>query len=157
GHAKILDLGLALIEGEDLPDDKRIVGGVGYVVGTMDFIAPEQVADPTKVDARADLYSLGCSLYFVLSGQLPFPGGSSQHEIKPHLTEWPDLITDLNPTVPTAFAHLIDQLMEKRPDKRPSSAEEARRMLLPWFGNEPVLPMDIVADNSNPREIYDLE
>src|SRR5262245_2699406 len=51
GHAKILDMGLALIEGEDLPDDKRIVGGVGYVVGTMDFIAPEQVADPTKIDA----------------------------------------------------------------------------------------------------------
>jgi serine/threonine protein kinase len=157
GHAKILDMGLALIEGEDLPDDKTIVGGVGYVVGTMDFIAPEQVEDPTKVDARADLYSLGCSLYFVLTGQVPFPGGSSHQKIKRHLNEWPDPVTEINPTVPAAFARLIDQLMEKEPKDRPNSAEEVRRMLLPWFGREPVLPMDVAADNANPREIYDLE
>src|SRR5262245_11400044 len=50
GHAMVLDLGLALIEGEQLPEDRSIVGGRGYVVGTMDFIAPEQVTDPTGVD-----------------------------------------------------------------------------------------------------------
>jgi eukaryotic-like serine/threonine-protein kinase len=156
-HAKILDLGLALIEGEDLPADKTIVGGVGYVVGTMDFIAPEQVADPTKVDARADLYSLGCSLFYVLTGQVPFPGGTAQQKIKRHLNEWPDRVTDLNPTVPVEFAALIERLLEKRPEDRPASAEEVQRLLLPWFGNDPVLPMDVAVDNSNPREIFDLE
>ncbi|HJZ94844.1 MAG TPA: serine/threonine-protein kinase, partial [Gemmataceae bacterium] len=69
GHAKVLDMGLALAIGEELPEDKTIVGGQGYVVGTMDYIAPEQVDDPTRVDARADLYALGCSLYFALTGQ----------------------------------------------------------------------------------------
>src|SRR5829696_4675177 len=73
GHAKVLDLGLALAVGEELPADKRILGGQGYVVGTMDYISPEQVSDSTQVDARADLYSLGCSLYFALTGRPPFP------------------------------------------------------------------------------------
>jgi serine/threonine protein kinase len=157
GHAKVLDLGLALIEGEELPADKMIVGGRGYVVGTMDFIAPEQVANPTGVDGRADLYSLGCSLYYVLTGQVPFPGGTSQQKIRRHLNETPALISDLNPTVPVGFAKLVEQLMLKRPEQRPPRAEDVRRWLIPWAAGEPDLPMDGTVDNSNPHEIFDLE
>jgi serine/threonine protein kinase len=157
GHAKVLDLGLALMEGEDLPEDKSILGGQGYIVGTMDYIAPEQVADPTGVDFRADLYSLGCSIYFTLTGQPPFPGGTSQQKIKRHLNEWPALISELNPTVPARFAAVIEHLMSKKPEQRPRSAEEVRKQLFPWLGDEPVLPMDTAADNANPREVFDLE
>ncbi|HLW65117.1 MAG TPA: serine/threonine-protein kinase [Gemmataceae bacterium] len=157
GHAKVLDLGLALMEGEDLPEDKSILGGQGYIVGTMDYIAPEQVADPTGVDFRADLYSLGCSLYFTLTGQPPFPGGTSQQKIKRHLNEWPTLITEINPTVPAGFAAVIEHLMSKQPAQRPRSADEVRKQLLHWVGDEPALPMDTAADNANPREIFDLE
>lgn len=157
GHAKILDLGLALIEGEELPADKSILGGQGYVVGTMDFIAPEQVADPTGVDARADLYSLGCSLYFVLTGQPPFPGGTSQQKIKRHLNEYPAPISELNPTIPAAFVKLTERLMAKRPEDRPDNAEDVRRFMQYWIGDEPALPIDVAVDNSNPREIFDLE
>src|SRR5262249_53251574 len=70
-HAKVLDLGLALIEGE-VVTDHTVIGGQGYLVGTMDYIAPEQADDPTKVDARADIYGLGCTLYFALTGRPPF-------------------------------------------------------------------------------------
>ncbi len=157
GHAKILDLGLALIEGEELPEDKSILGGQGYVVGTMDFIAPEQVADPTGVDARADLYSLGCSLYFVLTGQPPFPGGTSQQKLKRHLAEYPAPISELNPTIPAAFVKLTERLMAKRPQDRPDRAEDVRRFMQYWIGDEPELPIDVAADNSHPREIFDLE
>jgi serine/threonine protein kinase len=157
GHAKVLDLGLALIEGEQLPEDRSIVGGRGYVVGTMDFIAPEQVTDPTGVDGRADIYSLGCSLYYVLTGQVPFPGGTSQQKIRRHLNETPALISDLNPTIPVGFAKLVEQLMSKRPEQRPPRADDVRRWMLPWAGGEPDLPMDVAVDNSNPREIFDLE
>jgi serine/threonine protein kinase len=157
GHAKVLDLGLALMEGEDLPEDKTIVGGQGYIVGTMDYIAPEQVADPTQVDFRADLYSLGCTMYFTLTGQPPFAGGTSKEKMKRHLTEWPTPITDVNPTIPAGFARLIEHLMSKKPDKRPGSADEVRKQLLAWVGDEPVLPMDTAADNANPREVFDLE
>lgn len=156
-HSKILDLGLALIEGEELPEDKSILGGHGYVVGTMDFIAPEQVADPTGVDARADLYSLGCSLYFVLTGQPPFAGGTSQQKIRRHLTETPLPISELNPTVPAAFVKLAERLMAKRPEDRPDNADDVRRFMLYWIGDEPELPIDVAVDNANPREIFDFE
>ena len=125
GHAKILDLGLALAVGEELPADKKIVGGQGYVVGTMDYIAPEQVDDPTGVDARADLYAMGCSLYFALTGQPPFPGGTSQEKMKRHRTEHPDPLTDFNPTVPVEFARVVQKLMEKVPARRYPTAKAA--------------------------------
>jgi serine/threonine protein kinase len=132
GHAKVLDLGLALAVGEELPADKSIVGGQGYVVGTMDYIAPEQVSDSTQVDARADLYSLGCSLYFALTGRPPFPGGTSVQKMKRHRSEHPEPISDLNPTVPAEFARVVNRLMEKDPRRRYQTAAAARDALLPW-------------------------
>ncbi len=143
GHAKILDLGLALAEGETLPTDKTIVGGKGYVVGTMDYIAPEQAEDPTKVDARSDLYSLGCSMYFALTGQPPFPGGTSVQKIMRHLREYPTPITDLNPTVPVEFAAIVEHLMAKHPSRRPANAEVVRQLLQPWAAQDTVRPMDV--------------
>ena len=62
GGAKLLDLGLALVLGEPLPDDPRIVGGKGYILGTMDYIAPEQARNATDVGPHSDLYSLGCAV-----------------------------------------------------------------------------------------------
>src|SRR5262245_3896067 len=132
GHAKVLDLGLALAVGEELPADKSIVGGQGYVVGTMDYIAPEQVYDSTQVDARADLYALGCSLYFALTGQPPFPGGTSVQKMKRHRSEFAEPITDLNPTVPAEFARIVNRLMEKEPRQRYPTAAAARDALRPW-------------------------
>ncbi len=156
GHAKVLDLGFALIEGEELPADKTIIGGQGYVVGTMDFVAPEQVADATGVDGRADLYSMGCTLFYALTGQVPFPGGTSQQKLRKHLNELPPIISDLNPTVPAGFVKLIEQLMAKNPSERPSRAEDVRRFLLYWAGDEPELPIDTIVDNSDPHEVFDL-
>jgi serine/threonine protein kinase len=132
GHAKVLDLGLALAVGEELPDDKSIVGGQGYVVGTMDYIAPEQVYDSTQVDARADLYALGCSLYFALTGRPPFPGGTSVQKMKRHRNEYAEPISDLNPTVPAEFARVVNRLMEKDPRRRYQSAAAARDALRAW-------------------------
>ena len=57
-----------------------MVGGKGYVVGSIDYMAPEQTRDATRVDGRADIYALGCCLYFALTGKPPFPTGTlSQH------------------------------------------------------------------------------
>jgi serine/threonine protein kinase len=156
GHAKVLDLGLALIEGEELPADRAVVGGRGYVVGTMDYVAPEQVEDAVQVDGRSDIYSLGCSLYFTLTGRVPFPGGTSIQKIQRHLKEWPEPATDLNPTVPVAFARIIDDLMAKRPKDRPASMAQVRKLLLPWIGNLPDLPIDVIIDRADPNEVIDL-
>jgi serine/threonine protein kinase len=157
GHAKILDLGLALAVDEELPQDRSIVGGQGYVVGTMDYIAPEQVENPTEIDARADLYALGCSMYFTLTGQPPFPGGTSREKMKRQRTEFAEPIQDFNPTVPIEFSKIVERLMEKNPARRFKNAEATREALLPWTAGDVELPMDVRPDLSDAQTIQELE
>jgi eukaryotic-like serine/threonine-protein kinase len=157
GHAKVLDLGLALAVGEELPADKQIVGGQGYVLGTMDYIAPEQVDNPTAVDGRADLYAMGCSLYFALTGQPPFPGGTSIQKMKRHRTDYPDPLTDFNPTVPVEFTRIVQKLMEKSPALRYQAATTAREALRPWAAGDPETPMDVDPDQTEAEVVQELE
>ncbi len=156
-HAKLLDLGFALVAGETSPEDRSIIGGPGYVVGTMDFVSPEQVVDGTKVDGRADLYSLGCSLYFTLTGLVPFPGGSSKEKVLRHRRHRPEPISKLNPRVPTDFVDLIEQLMAKQPQARPASADLVRQSLLRWAREGAVRPMDVVRQPHRFRDPIDVE
>src|SRR5438552_11926723 len=109
-HAKVLDLGLALVQGE-APAALEVVGGRGYVVGTLDYIAPEQAENPTQVDPRSDIYSLGCTLYFALTGKPPFPGGTAVDKIQRHRGEHPLPVPQLNPGVPPAFIGLLRKMM----------------------------------------------
>jgi eukaryotic-like serine/threonine-protein kinase len=155
-HAKILDLGLALMEGE-VADEIEVIGGQGYVVGSMDYIAPEQTENATAVDARADIYGLGCSLFYSLTGRPPFPGGNTRDKIKCHRHEEPEALTRLNPAVPDEFAGLVRKMMAKDPDKRFASAYDARGELLAWASGEPVLPMDQQNDQGFQAAIKALE
>jgi serine/threonine-protein kinase len=120
-RAKVLDLGLALVRGEEQMD-ARILGGRKRVVGTMDYIAPEQTTDATQVDARSDIYSLGCTLYFVLAGRPPFPGGTNRDKIRCHRSEEPVPLPVLRPGLPTALTGLVARMMAKDPAARPPSA-----------------------------------
>lgn len=139
-HAKVLDLGLALIEGEQA--DRSVIGGQGYILGTMDYIAPEQTTDSTSVDARADIYSLGCTLYFALTGRPPFPGGSSRDKVRRHRRDEPTPLRDLAPDVPAGFALLIERMMSKDPAGRPPSAIAVEEELRAWATEDGVLPLD---------------
>jgi serine/threonine protein kinase len=132
GGAKILDLGLALALGEPLPDDPRIVGGKGYILGTMDYIAPEQARNATDVGPHSDLYSLGCALYFALSGTPPFPGGTSKDKIRRQRMIEPAPLSDMNSAIPRKLARVVMTLMAKTPGDRPPSAAAARELLLPF-------------------------
>ncbi|MFN4259430.1 MAG: serine/threonine-protein kinase [Gemmataceae bacterium] len=142
--AKVLDLGLALMANE-LPSDRTIVGGQGYVVGTMDYVSPEQAEDSSKVDARSDIYSLGCTIYFALAGQPPFPGGNAIQKIMRHRTETPVPVPELNPVVPVEFYRLIQVMMAKRPERRFPTAAAVREALLPWVDRPPT----VITDDSN--------
>jgi eukaryotic-like serine/threonine-protein kinase len=150
-QVKVLDLGLAMIT-DETKDDIEVIGGRGYVVGSMDYIAPEQTENSAAADARSDLYGLGCALYFALSGQPPFPGGNSKTKIKRHRRYTPIHLQELNPLVSAEFATVIHSLLAKRPDDRPQTAAELRRLLLPFADPEPppyVAPMPtapVVAD-----------
>ncbi len=155
-HAKVLDLGLAIVQGE-VPAEREVIGGRGYVVGTMDYIAPEQAEDAAKVDPRSDIYSLGCTLYFALTGQPPFPGGTAVEKIHRHRGEDPVPVPQLNPAVPPAFIGLLRKMMAKDPAQRIANAAEVQERLLPWASGDIVLPLDRQGDQEYEQAIAELE
>ena len=157
GHAKILDMGLAFLADEELPADIKIVGGEGYVVGTMDYIAPEQIDNPTAIDGRADLYALGCSMYMALTGRPPFPGGTSIEKMRRHRNAHADPITDHNPTVPADFARIVGRLMEKNPADRYASARHVRKALAPWIAGDPETPLDTDPHQTEAQVLEEIE
>jgi serine/threonine protein kinase len=140
-HAKVLDLGLALIHGERVID-ASVVGGQGYIVGTMDYISPEQTLDAAKADQRSDIYSLGCTLYYALAGQPPFPGGTSREKIQRHRNDTPQSLATLVPSLPAGFVALVERLMDKDAEKRPASAIEVEETLRAWASGEAEQPLD---------------
>lgn len=146
-HAKVLDLGLAIYQGETA-EDIEVVGGKGKVVGTFDYIAPEQTRDAANVDPRADVYSLGCSLYFTLAGRPPFPAGGPKEKMQAHRFQEPVWLSKINPTVPERFASLVHQLMAKQPDDRPPHMAAVRAALLPWAGPSEDKPLDQSGDTA---------
>jgi serine/threonine protein kinase len=155
-HAKVLDLGLALMQGEGA-GPREVIGGQGYVVGTMDYIAPEQTDDPSKVDARCDVYALGCTMYFALTGRPPFPGGTSKEKIFRHRGEEPEPLAALNPAVPPQFAALVQRMMVKDPAGRMESAALVRHELMRWADKGPGLPLDQPEDSGYRQSVEQLE
>jgi serine/threonine protein kinase len=132
GRGKLLDFGLAMKLGEIGTGDPSILGGKGYTLGTMDFLPPEQGTDAAAVTPSADLYSLGCSLYYALSGALPFPAGTAREKIKLHQTATPTSLQQLNPTVPSDFVNLVEWMMAKNPKDRPASGQVIAESLEKW-------------------------
>lgn len=127
---KIVDMGL--IRAVEAADDvKSDLTRDGTVVGTPDYMSPEQAKNSSTVDHRADLYSLGCTLYFMLAGQPPFPHGSPIEKIIKHQVEAPPPLQALRRDVPSAVAEVIAKLMAKKPDDRYPSARKAAKALEP--------------------------
>jgi serine/threonine protein kinase len=150
-HAKVLDLGLAFTEGEEV-EDREVVGGKGYIVGSIDYMAPEQTRDPTNIDARADLYALGGCMYFALTGSPLFPEGTVYEKVRAHRHETPPRLRDKNPQVPEAFADIVQRLLAKRPEDRYGSAIELAYALESWRSHE-VQPLDQPGDAEYERAV----
>jgi serine/threonine protein kinase len=129
GRVKILDMGLARqSQGEDA-DGSGTMTLEGVVMGTPDYIAPEQALSAHAVDYRADLYSLGCTMYFLLTGQPPFPGGSALDKCIRHREEVPAPIDQLRPEVPPYLVQVASRLLAKNPaDRLPSAAAVAEAL-----------------------------
>jgi|RhiMethySRZTD1v2_1073278.scaffolds.fasta_scaffold59622_2 serine/threonine protein kinase len=129
GTAKVADLGLAVVVGEWLSR----TSGPGSIetapAGTAAYLAPEQAYAPKSVDFRADIYSLGCTLYHAVTGRLPFDGRSSMEVIMKHLNERPIPPRQLIPEVTRDISDLILRMMAKKPEERMSSYEELRTEL----------------------------
>ena len=122
GTVKILDLGLALAGGDE--DGSLTREHDEKVLGTADYLAPEQATDSHKADRRSDVYSLGCTLYYLLIGKAPFATGKLSDRLQSHLHKPPPNLLDDRPDVPIAITELYFRMLEKHPDGRPQSARE---------------------------------
>jgi serine/threonine protein kinase len=116
----------------------------------MDYIAPEQARDASTVGPAADIYALGCSLYYAVTGTVPFPGGSARDKIRRHQTTHPEEVTLLNPAIPAEFDHLLAALMGKRPKDRPATAADVATLLAGWADPVPANP---AADTPKAQDI----
>jgi serine/threonine-protein kinase len=130
GTVKILDFGLAMIDEHDEEFSMAMIFGQNRL-GTADYISPEQYIDSYKIDARADIYSLGCTMYFALSGKVPFPYKTTTEKIKGHLKKKPTPIQELRPDVPKRVAAIMQKMMAKRVENRIQTAAEVIRYLAP--------------------------
>src|SRR3954469_4706928 len=133
GIVKILDLGLALFS--DNEQASLTVEHNKNVLGTADYLAPEQARNSHKIDHKADIYGLGCSLYFVLTGRPPFPDGTLAQRIAKHQSEMPEDIRKLRPDCPRDLADICVKMMQKRPEKRHANMREVAVALENWLSN----------------------
>jgi len=108
----------------------------GAVMGTPDYMAPEQIRDAHAADTRADIYSLGCTLYALLAGRPPFPEGTVLQKAAAHLEEAPRPLAELRRDLPPGLAKVVARMMEKDPAKRYQTPAEAAAALLPFTGAE---------------------
>jgi len=129
GQVKILDMGLVRPM-RDMAVPVPLTEQ-GSLLGTIDYLAPEQAQDATRVDGRADLYSLGCTLFYLLTGRPVFPGGLPLDKIVRHRDEMPPAIQKLRDNLPPALSQLLPRLLAKQPEQRPASAAEVAEALAP--------------------------
>jgi eukaryotic-like serine/threonine-protein kinase len=127
GVVKILDLGLALLSCDET--EISALTQEGLVMGTVDYLAPEQALDSHGVDTRADLYSLGCTFYHLLTGRVPYPGGTVMQRLLRHRTGRPRPVESLRPEVPRGLAAVVRKLMARCPEDRYQTPAELAEAL----------------------------
>lgn len=116
GRAKLVDMGLARLQQVESSDDDLTVSGV--TLGTFDYISPEQGRDPRNADVRSDLYSLGCTLYYMLTGEAPFPDRTVLQKLLSHTSDPAPDPRVLRPETPDDVADLTLRLLAKKPASR---------------------------------------
>ncbi len=128
---KVLDFGLAKVSRE-VPADGTLTYE-GQMLGTPDFIAPEQISDARRADIRADIYSLGCTLYYLLTGGPPFHGTSLYDILQAHHSRDALPLNLARPEVPVELAALVSKMMAKEPERRFQTPGEVAQALTPFF------------------------
>ncbi|MSQ97512.1 MAG: serine/threonine protein kinase [Gemmataceae bacterium] len=147
-NLKILDIGLAReFFDENSPSDDTEhmeLTGEGVLLGTPDYLAPEQARDPRNIDIRADIYSLGCTLYHLLTGQPPFPDKNILNQMIRHATETPKPLSSFNASIPEGLEQIVSWMMAKQPVQRyptPARAAQALDAFL-MVTSEPAKPAE---------------
>jgi formylglycine-generating enzyme required for sulfatase activity len=131
GQVKVLDLGLALLNETAESAENRLTQ-VGYVIGTPDFLAPEQARDPVGVDARADVYALGCTLFYLLAARPPYEGANATEKLLKHVTDPVPSLLPVRPGLPPQLDAVVRWMLAKHPGERPQSTVQAAAALQPY-------------------------
>ncbi len=116
GRAKLIDMGLARLLKPTDPGDDLTASGV--TLGTFDYISPEQARDPRNADIRSDIYSLGCTFFFMLAGRPPFNEGTVLQKLLQHQGDEPPDIRNFIPDAPPEISHILERMMAKDPRQR---------------------------------------
>jgi serine/threonine protein kinase len=134
---KILDLGLGVLMQADSAATFATADGIA--VGTVDYMSPEQACG-REVDGRSDLYGLGCSMYHLMSGRLPFPGSSPIERLGKRIGGRHTPITEYLPDVPASFVRVLDKMLAHKPHERYATAAEAAEALQSLIRPKPKAP-----------------
>ncbi|HEY7315595.1 MAG TPA: serine/threonine-protein kinase [Gemmataceae bacterium] len=142
GLVKISDFGLARLHAPEMPPNAPNHAGTiltrqDTVMGTPDFLSPEQARDMHRADIRSDLYSLGCTFYYLLTGRVVFPGGTALEKLIRHGAETPTPLAELRPDVPAAVVEIVQRLLAKRPKDRYQTPAELAAALEPFAVSGP--------------------
>ncbi len=139
GTIKIMDMGLARVQDQGADDLTRRVDG-GAVLGSADYIAPEQAIDSSSVDIRADIYSLGATLYYLLVSEPPFRGATVAEKLLAHQIARPTYVNDIRRSLPEGLGDVIDKMLAKAPEDRYQTPQEVIDALTPYaLGSSDVL------------------
>lgn len=144
GRAKLVDLGLARKDYNKSNDELTVAG---TTLGTFDYISPEQAKDPRNVDVRSDIYSLGCTLYHMLTGEPPYPDGTFLQRLLDHQDKKPPNPATIVPSIPPALAAVVQKMMANHPKARHASADELIRDLVQvaaQLGLQGTIPSDAI-------------
>jgi hypothetical protein len=138
GEVRVLDFGLArLAESADVRPSGPTAAdpaltAAGSVMGTPDYMAPEQARDSSAADIRSDIYALGATLFHLLTGTVPFPGGSAADKLQRHELEPAPPVTAVRAGVPPGLERVVARMLAKRPEDRPQTPAEVVRRLRPY-------------------------
>ncbi|HEY2760520.1 MAG TPA: serine/threonine-protein kinase, partial [Pirellulales bacterium] len=135
GKTKVSDLGLAGWVDESKNDPRA-----GKIVGTADYLSPEQILTPRQVTPASDIYSLGCTLYYAVTGKVPFTGGNTRDKARRHLEDMPLHPRRLNPDLSEKMVDIIAEMMNKKVEDRVKSSAEVVRRLAPWTDERVAAP-----------------
>jgi serine/threonine protein kinase len=139
GVIKLTDLGLARFLDQEAEDSG--LTRKGLCLGTLEFMAPEQAEDARLANVRSDIYSLGATLFHLLTGELPVAGSSQMHVLQRLLMKPPRSLAEARTDVPVGLANLVDRMRSRDPEQRPASAEEVITLLQPYMPGSVSEPM----------------